>query len=350
MSADDLLYYPSIEVADEGWLKSALLYWDCVYRIVPAGYVPQDSDVVREAVDAGLLRNLLPEDADRKKAGARFKKMIASFGEYGLPAGFEGDEYIDVHEDKIDSSLYPILDEIAAAHDHGWIKLSKPMARGYMLQLAQTMARRRNLSLGTDNSGSWVVSSFVASRGNISEYIWPDENDAYMASLCWRDMIPANVREVPMKDIAAFALRRRDEKRRFRAEVLEFADSLAKCESDDHVAELIERFKQRIPDAIRGVKANMKFAATGIPGSALVQGVPVFIGTLGTLLTMGQPLEAQTLVGSISVGLVAAFIDSKRAKSQLSKSIVGSYLIDASLLGGPSVYRFDRLMNEFIND
>ena len=46
------------EIQDETWLKSALCIWDVVYRIVPAGYTPKDSDEVAEAVQAGVVKNI----------------------------------------------------------------------------------------------------------------------------------------------------------------------------------------------------------------------------------------------------------------------------------------------------
>ena len=57
--ANNVLYYPFIEIQDETWLKSALCIWDVVYRIVPAGYTPKDSDEVAEAVQAGKVERTL---------------------------------------------------------------------------------------------------------------------------------------------------------------------------------------------------------------------------------------------------------------------------------------------------
>lgn len=44
MKPDSILYYPHIEFQNEAWVKSSLLLWNHVYRIVPEGYVPNDSD------------------------------------------------------------------------------------------------------------------------------------------------------------------------------------------------------------------------------------------------------------------------------------------------------------------
>jgi hypothetical protein len=32
------LYYPWIDIKDEGWLKNAMLYWDKIHTIVPRSF------------------------------------------------------------------------------------------------------------------------------------------------------------------------------------------------------------------------------------------------------------------------------------------------------------------------
>jgi hypothetical protein len=50
------LYYPWIDVRDEAWLKTALLYWDSVRTIVPESIDPPDStDTGRALQDAEFL-------------------------------------------------------------------------------------------------------------------------------------------------------------------------------------------------------------------------------------------------------------------------------------------------------
>lgn len=63
---NSILYYPTIEIRDEEWLKSALLVWDKVYRIVPKHHVPNDSDEIKEAIDNDLIRSITLEDDDLK--------------------------------------------------------------------------------------------------------------------------------------------------------------------------------------------------------------------------------------------------------------------------------------------
>ena len=58
MNPDSILYYPHIECQNEAWVKSSLLLWDHVYRIVREGYVPNDSDDIKVLVDEELVREI----------------------------------------------------------------------------------------------------------------------------------------------------------------------------------------------------------------------------------------------------------------------------------------------------
>lgn len=46
MNENCALYYPSVEFRDPVWIRQACLIWDCIYRIVPEGYSPKDTDFV----------------------------------------------------------------------------------------------------------------------------------------------------------------------------------------------------------------------------------------------------------------------------------------------------------------
>ena len=58
MKPNSILYYPHIEFQNEAWVKSSLLLWDHVYRIVPEGYSPNDSDEIKALVDEDLVRDI----------------------------------------------------------------------------------------------------------------------------------------------------------------------------------------------------------------------------------------------------------------------------------------------------
>ena len=64
MKPDSILYYPHIEFQNEAWVKSSLLLWNHVYRIVPEGYVPNDSDDIKALIDEDLVRDIKASSAE----------------------------------------------------------------------------------------------------------------------------------------------------------------------------------------------------------------------------------------------------------------------------------------------
>lgn len=111
MKPDSILYYPHIEFQNEAWVKSSLLLWNHVYRIVPEGYRPKDSDEIKALVDADLVRNIRLNDEDRGQTVDEFLSLCDRL-EGNLPAGLIPSDEDRIHPDKIDKRLYPYLDLI----------------------------------------------------------------------------------------------------------------------------------------------------------------------------------------------------------------------------------------------
>ena len=89
-----ILYYPSIEFQSTEWVKSSLLLWDAVYRIVPEGYEPIDNDEIRAFVDAGLIRNIVPTDDEKKSIEKKFKRTCKQLeSPQYRPAGLQSSDY-----------------------------------------------------------------------------------------------------------------------------------------------------------------------------------------------------------------------------------------------------------------
>lgn len=75
------LYYPFIQFRSDSWLKLAALYWDRIGRIVPPGYVLQDSDTARRLQEElGFITNLAPSGAEMDSVSSEFLKLLVERG------------------------------------------------------------------------------------------------------------------------------------------------------------------------------------------------------------------------------------------------------------------------------
>ena len=105
MKPNSILYYPHIEFQNEAWIKSSLLLWDHVYRIVPEGYSPNDSDEIKALVDEDLVRDIKLDDKDREDTFEEFLKLCDRI-ENRMPAGLIPSDEDRIHPGKIDNRLY----------------------------------------------------------------------------------------------------------------------------------------------------------------------------------------------------------------------------------------------------
>jgi hypothetical protein len=71
------LYYPFIQFRSDSWLKLAALYWDRIGRIVPPGYILQDSDTVRRLQgELGFISNLAPSRRELDSVSTEFLELL----------------------------------------------------------------------------------------------------------------------------------------------------------------------------------------------------------------------------------------------------------------------------------
>ena len=165
------LFYPWIEIKDDQWLKTSLLYWDEFRTIVPESICnPYNTNSTITLSDEGLLRPIhVRSDLDEiedladsvltylsTNEGAR---IVASNGhrrsvihEDKLPYKFK--RFADIHQEKLP---YRVRNELRhlfrkSNRDGSWLTVDSGFADYYMTLLATKLSERTGASLVTDNS------------------------------------------------------------------------------------------------------------------------------------------------------------------------------------------------------
>jgi hypothetical protein len=172
------LYYPHIHFRDEEWLKTSVLYWDRLARIVPAGYPPDDSDTVRRLQsEYGLIVNLRPDPAALDSVAKAFLKLIELRGDelrmaYALEPRHGGAVTLEgrpVHSEilapKLHYALSAALREAGLAVNRsdrsglGSVYLHSDLAGAYMAGLASRMAEAARCELTSDSPVDHIAAS-----------------------------------------------------------------------------------------------------------------------------------------------------------------------------------------------
>lgn len=350
MTSNSILYYPSIEFQSDYWVKSSLLLWDNVYRIVPEDYTPNDHRTILELADSDLVRNIKLEETDIKKTGDEFIELCDSLP--FVPAGLEPFDEDRIHPDKIDKRLYPSLNKIADNFLHdGWLHLSKELARGYMFYLAKTVAARRNLERGTDNSDSWSIAPYFTEEANFDEFVCDPDAEGFYCSLFLEDLIPKNIATIPVKKIIQFVEQRKDLKEQLRIKLNLLYKKLSKIDSKDQAYIEVSDFLQQIEKDKNELRKSMDFWKSNIPSSLFAVGIPTTLTALGAMGLDGDPFVGKKIAASIAIGAVASYSDYKKTNTESRDASYASYLVQVDKLARPHTsYDFMRNIEEFIND
>lgn len=350
MKPDSILYYPHIEFQNEAWVKSSLLLWDHVYRIVPRGYTPNDSDDVKVLVDADLVRNITLDDSDRDETLDEFLRLCDKIEKH-LPAGLVPSDEDRIHPDKIDNRLYPYLDLIGEhfIDESQWLHLSKELARGYMFKLSQVVARRRYLNKGTDDLDAWSINPYFCENANFGEFLQDKEAKGFFCSVTLEDVIPANIGGVSSHELVTFINSRKDERKLLRDKFDDLTNHLAMISNIQHADQVNQDFITELiesKDLYRKSMDNWR----EIKALPISTGVPVSLTALGYLVGVNaNPFSISTIAAGLGIGGICCYADFYRAKKRRDPSYA-SYLIGVDKLCKNVTKESYTRLEEFIND
>jgi len=238
-----ILYYPTIEFQNEKWLKSALCIWDRVYRIVPTTYSPLDTEMVKKALDLGLVESISLSEADLKDSATHFKKFWNKVP--AIPDGLHGDQNTRLHVEKVNSRVLPLLRKMRRKTAMGgFLTVPKSVADTYMLFLSDVVARRRSVAKLTDDSDMFALMHYFANDGNMNEFLLADDFPEMSISLTLATVLPTGLDHAPIEKIVMFRNDSAEPRLRFRDSVTSFAHELAKVEDERHVHQLAQNMRR----------------------------------------------------------------------------------------------------------
>lgn len=164
----DALYYPNIEIQSANWLKSTLLCFPHVRRIVPGGYWPNDKRSIRPFCDTEgigglpLLINEYPNgdasDAEQARLATKIKKysekFVRHFSQDATRRKYptNANQY-RIYYLKIDYRLRECLLDLNLAWESEpeWYSLHPRLGRAVMATIAIAVANERGFDIVTND-------------------------------------------------------------------------------------------------------------------------------------------------------------------------------------------------------
>lgn len=268
MSYTKALYYPTIDVEDSEWMKTAILFWDEINTIVPESIsAPYKNNDSRFLYDEGILRPILLSPND--SVFQNFDQKIFKFSETREALDFlhggscvENNPYGDsraefyLHRDKLPLMLQEHLMENMLVDDYGWVKVSDNFANYYMTLLATTLAKRKHRCLITDTNAPYELSTSY-SLGKISS-----AKQKIAEGILFKMVVNGIKisRTESLKDLLEYKRKRKDELGRFRSALASLTDQ-QNYDDIDSVEELEEKvrciYENDYLPALHGLKETL---------------------------------------------------------------------------------------------
>lgn len=341
-----VLYYPNIEILDQGWLKSAVLYWDRISTIVPRSMgTPYQNGDSQALFAEGVLTPLrvdpdTPEVASAsddfvsfigtpEAAAARLPRATRSGGEHGRRRG----RWPVLHPEKLAHELqYSLIAEGQARHRGGRLEMHGDVVDCYMTILAGNLATSRGLALLAGNQ-LYEPLAGLARRGLSTESQSAETVSRAQALLAQMALSVVGVaRETKVHDILDFRRRHTSELGRFRAAIGDLAGVFA----DSHLT--AEGLRQRVSDeyvnrvgpSVDDLRASLKSHSIRTIASALTTGsimsTPIAIAS--QLIDAPGPYGAGiALVAGVGISVVSYLVHYRLDRQELLRASPYSYIL-----------------------
>lgn len=348
------LYYPTIDIENWDWAKSAALFWDNIQTIVPKSIKkPYGGKVTRILSDEGVLtphfvspdlqvvRNLSEEVIKFLETNEGFDYLIKGKGqtttihEDKLPRDVR--RLSTMHPEKLSHEIRYMLDEGMGRDD--WIEVDTRFAGFYMSLLANKICEKERFVLLTDDS----FASNLTEKARLD-----NQKKVFGRERHWRRYEPTTLHlsqgllsnltlkgirfspETKVQDILKFKRKHQDELGLFR-------QNLEKLVSSIPEETPFEALQQHVEDIyineFKPAYNNFKKALSGFKLKWIndhIMKVAFFKGGTGALLPflLGATIP-QALLAGAGISVVTSAISYNNAKQEMLRENPYSFLVSA---------------------
>lgn len=350
------LYYPTIDIADWDWAKSAALFWDNIQTIVPATienpYQGRVTEVLHKeglltpytvSPDFHIVEDLTAEVTKHLETNEGFEFLVK--GEHQnsfihtdkLPRQIA--RISRLHPEKLSSEIrHLIRDDIER---DGWLEVDSRFAKFYMTLLANKICERERFALLTDHTLSSKLSEKakldnqrnVIRRERPWEYERYENTTLHLSQGLLSNLILKGIRFAPdtrTEDIIKFKGKHLDELGAFR-------NALERLVSDIPSDASFEAVQQHVHDIyindFQPAYNNFQKALTGFRlkwiSDNLMKITFFSSGTTSLLPFLIGATIPQALLAGAGISVVTSVISYNQDKAKMLRDSPYSYLVSA---------------------
>lgn len=360
--ASSALYYPYIDITNEQWLRSAVLFWDSIRTIVPfSNRDPYSSALARELNDEGVLEpvrvhsdmeeiedltdTVLDYLTDPAAASVMYGSdthLTKRIHPQEMPHMIR--EWADLHPEKLPYMIRSCLDQEPS--EGGWYRVAPGFANFYMTLLASRLSERLGLSLVTESTSADQLAVTVhrgKPLGSADAQFRPGHRGRHFEAFGPRKTLPTSVspallidavvqhialpKHVPAKDLLRFKRDHKEELALFRREIARLATDIPKDASVEALRQAVaDQYEAQVVPALSSLRQSLRAQKwdTGFNGFLKFS----FFSTAPTSVAIlaGLPQSVALVAGAgISITASAVLLANQRRKTRMESPY--SYLL-----------------------
>ncbi len=368
----NILYYPTIDIPNNNWLRNAVFYWDEVSSIVPMDYIGKPvielSRDIESLRDEGFFRPISPTSFFQShKAQKYIGDLEKEFLEIINGPEFR-DHYNDkgevfrIHKSKLRYNIhrskvkripgYSVFNDKMSRHvmhsladkglidpkslDSEWILVEPETALLYMSLLAKYIAEfdEHPTVIGTDNH--------YYEHMNFSIKSGQDKIPCFSSNL--NEVLPSPAPDVSFNKIIEFKKDRRDELIKIRTVISEYENSISNSESFAEVKDHMANFFDQIEIEVNKLKeccSDSKISTISKSLKSLINiksptAIASFAAIAGKTTEIAQLPTGYTMAGLFTVGgleLYHSYVNLRKERRAILRESSFSYLFHAERQG-----------------
>lgn len=252
------LYYPTIDIEDEDWLKNAYLFWDSIYTIVPQSLKGKayNNNTTQYLEEEGFLKSLtISPDAPVVMSMAKYVKEYAKTeeGKKYLNSSMIDKHYTHayndersvfyIHQGKLPHEIQRMMGY--RRWDDEWVRVNGNFANYYMTLLANIVSRQNSLALLTSEKNHDSLGTFLNVNTYTQPYTLAQSNVESIGRCLLTQLVIEGIRLDPLTSIERlqdFKTQHEEELKRFRNGF----ERIAKMEIPPDIT--VEGLEQKVKD------------------------------------------------------------------------------------------------------
>lgn len=349
------LFYPTIDIHNEDWLKNAILFWDEINTIVPESIDdPYQETSTRFLHDEGLLRpvKVNPSDDLIEELSTDTLNYLNTNEGFQLLTQGQGNSYV-IHSDKLPREVSEIFDihpeklprEIQRRLQHnlkdgGWFAVNSNFALFYMTLLANKICEQKSIGLLSDNS---LIANFtdkvrldnqIAIRSRRNQHFYPHrDNEKYihLAQGLLTNLVIGGIRVLKnssFNDILDFKKRHSDELGHFRTNIGKLTEKVSEEKPLEAIQQEVEDiYKDEFLPSYNNFKSALNSSGIKWISDNFMKVSVVSTSATGlpmALLGLGLP---QALLAGAGITLITSLVSYNQDKKEKLRTNPYSYLL-----------------------